>query len=202
MRYVRELSSSIPPFRLSSMWIGLVLACATSESPKFWHDSANRLVVAGPLLGPIDNLETLGPLLCEELRKMPGATAGNRRGGQEYCGVIYQRPGSDRFYASHPSSLGPALEAAGGRKQCFIPDVVSDPGAPSSVIYADYHNHPSSTRFSPEDLQARRQRFYFRVMLNPLCEMYLYDFQARTVFQLKDGKFAAIKHVTDDVRGE
>jgi hypothetical protein len=181
---------------------GLVIACASGAPPKFWYDSKNRLVVAGPLLGPADNLETLAPQLCEVLRELPGATAGNRRGGQEYCGAIYRRPGDERFYASHPSSAGPPLDAPGGRKQCFVPDVVSDPDAPGASIYADYHGHPSITRFSPEDLQARRQRFYFRVMFNPICEVYLYDFQARTVFQLKDGDFVPIKRVADDSRGE
>jgi hypothetical protein len=182
--------------------MGLAGACATSGPPRFWLDSQNRLIVAGPLSGPADNLETLGPQLCEALRELPGVAAGNRRGGQEYCGAIYQRPGDARFYASHPSSLGPHLEAPGGRKQCIVPEAVSDPASPDATIYADYHSHPSITRFSPEDLQARRQRFYFRVMFNPLCEVYLYDFQARTAFQLKDGEFVPIKHVADDVRGE
>ena len=79
---------------------------------------------------------------------------------------------------------------------------MSDPGAPDSRIYADCHSHPSITRFSPEDLQARRQRFYFRMMFNPICEVYVYDFQARTVLQLTDGKLVPIKHVADDLRGE
>ncbi|MFL5348909.1 MAG: hypothetical protein ACJ8AT_29270 [Hyalangium sp.] len=142
------------------------------------------------------------PELCKVIREKPGAMAGNRRGGQEYCGLIYQRPGDARFYASYPSPLGPPLEASGGRKKCFIPDAVSDPAAPDATIYADYHGHPAITRFSPEDLQAQRQHFYFRVMFNPICEVYLYDFQDRTVFQLKDGKFEPIKHVADDIRGE
>jgi proteasome lid subunit RPN8/RPN11 len=97
---------------------------------------------------------------------MPGATAGHRTGGQEYCGVIYQR-------------------AEGG-----------------GYFHADYHSHPALTTFSPEDLQARRQRFYFRVMFNPSCAVYLYDFQARTVYQLDGGRFVPLKRVTDDLRGE
>lgn len=193
---------TIPAWSLIPLVTGLLSACATSGPPRFWRDSQNRLVVAGPLLGPSATLEGLLPELCLVLREMPGATAGNRREGQEYCGVVYQRPGDDRFYASQPSSLGPALDAAGGRKLCFIPDAVSDSAAPDTVIHADYHSHPSITRFSPEDLQARRQRFYFRVMFNPICEVYLYDFQARTVLQLKDGKFESLKHVADDMRGE
>jgi hypothetical protein len=195
-RFARQARS------FSLILMGLCAACATSGPPRFWIDSERRLVVAGPLLGPIDNLETLGPRLCAVLRELPGAMAGNRRGGQEYCGVVYQRPGDERFYASYPSSLGPPIDAPGGRKQCFVPDAVSDPGAPDAIIYADYHGHPSITHFSPEDLQARRQRFYFRVMFNPICEVYLYDFQARTVFQLTGGKFEPIKQVADDLRGE
>jgi hypothetical protein len=39
-------------------------------------------------------------------------------------------------------------------------------------------------------------------MFNPICKVYLYDFQARTVLQLQDGKFSPIKQVTDDLRGE
>jgi hypothetical protein len=202
MRCAKKRETATPASSLIPMLLGLVSACATGGPPTFWHDAQNRLVVAGPLIGPAAALEVLVPQLCEVLRERPGATAGNRRGGQEYCGLIYQRPGDARFYASHPSSLGPPLEAAGGRKQCFVPDAVSDPAAPDATIYADYHSHPSITRFSPEDLQARRQRFYFRVMFNPICEVYLYDFQARTAFQLKDGKLEPIKHVADDVRGE
>jgi hypothetical protein len=202
MRCPNLSETAIPAYGLVPFLMGLVAACATSGPPKFWRDSQNRLVVAGPLLGPADTLETLVPQLCTALREMPGVAAGNRRGGQEYCGVIYQRPGDERLYASHPSTLGPPLDAPGGRKQCFVPDAVSDPDAPGSLIYADYHSHPSITRFSPEDLQARRQRFYFRVMFNPICEVYVYDFQARTVFQLMDGKFVPIKHVADDLRGE
>lgn len=182
--------------------LGLASACATSGPPKFWRDAQNRLMVEGPLLGPVDTLETLGLQLCGALHERPGVSAGNRRGGQEYCGVIYQHPGDERFYASHPSTLGPPLEAPGGRKQCYVPDAVSDPSTPDSRIYADYHSDPSITRFSPEDLQARRQRFYFRVMFNPICEVYVYDFQARTVLQLTDGKLVPIKHVADDLRGE
>ncbi|WP_309890888.1 hypothetical protein [Archangium sp.] len=154
------------------------------------------------MLGPADNVETLAPQICEKVRGLPGAKAGHQRGGQEYCGAIYQRPGDARFFASHPSTLGPAVDLPGGRKACFPPDAVSDPETPEGKIYADYHNHPAISRFSPEDLQAHRQRFYFRVMFNPICEVYLYDFQDRTVFQLHDGKFAPIKQVTDDLRGE
>ena len=39
-------------------------------------------------------------------------------------------------------------------------------------------------------------------MFNPICEIFLYDFPARTVFQLQDGKFVPTKQVTDDFRGE
>ncbi|HYO58097.1 hypothetical protein [Archangium sp.] len=181
---------------------GNILGCATGGQPKFWRDPDGRIIVVGPMLGPVDNLETLAPLLCEKVRDLPGATAGHQRGGQEYCGAIYQRPGDTRFFASHPSSLGPPVDLSGGRKACFPPDAVSDPEAPEGKIHADYHSHPAVSRFSPEDLQAHRQRFYFRVMFNRICEVYLYDFQARTVFQLQDGKFAPIKQVTDDIRGE
>lgn len=182
--------------------LGSSLGCATSGQPRFWLEPNGRITVAGPMLGPADNLETLAPQLCEKVREMPGATAGHQRGGQEYCGAIYQRPGDTRFFASYPSSLGPPVDLPGGRKACFPPSAVSDPEAPGGQIYADYHSHPATSRFSPEDLQARRQRFYFRVMFNPTCEVYLYDFQARTVFQLQAGKFAPIKQVADDVRGE
>ena len=40
------------------------------------------------------------------------------------------------------------------------------------------------------------------MMFNPACEVYLYDFQERTVLQLKDGQFVPIKRITDDLRGE
>jgi hypothetical protein len=39
-------------------------------------------------------------------------------------------------------------------------------------------------------------------MFNPICEVYLYDFQDRTVYRLVDGEFRPAKKVTDDVRGE
>ena len=94
--------------------LGLASACTTSGPPKFWRDAQNRLVVEGPLLGPVDTLETLGLQLCGALHERPGVAAGNRRGGQEYCGVIYQHLRDERFYASHPSTLGPPLEAPGG----------------------------------------------------------------------------------------
>ncbi|PTL85578.1 hypothetical protein DAT35_02355 [Vitiosangium sp. GDMCC 1.1324] len=182
--------------------LGSTLGCATGGPPKFWRKPDGRIVVTGPMLGPADNLEALAPRLCEKVRDMPGAKAGHQRGGQEYCGAIYRRRGDPRFFASYPSSLGPALDLPGGRKACYPPDEVNDPEASEVEIYADYHSHPAASRFSPEDLQARRQRFYFRVMFNTICEVYLYDFQARTVFQLRDGKFAPIKQVTDDFRGE
>jgi hypothetical protein len=182
--------------------VGSPLGCATSGQPNFWRDSEGRIIVKGPMVGPAADLETLAPQLCEKVRVLPGARAGHQRGGQEYCGAIYQRPGDTLFFASYPSSLGPPVDLPGGRKACTPPDSISDPEAPGGKIYADYHSHPAISRFSPEDLQARRQRFYFRVMFNPICEVYLYDFQARTVFQLKDGKFVPIKQETDDIRGE
>lgn len=181
---------------------GSILGCATGAQPKFWRDPDGNIIVMGPMLGPADNLETLAPQLCEKVRELPGAKAGHQRGGQEYCGAIYQRPGDTRFFASYPSSLGPPLDLPGGRKACIVPNKVSDSEVLGGQIYADYHSHPSVSRFSPEDLQARRQRFYFRVMFNRICEVYLYDFQERTVFQLQDGRFAPIKQVTDDIRGQ
>ncbi|MFP2927585.1 hypothetical protein ACLESO_20795 [Pyxidicoccus sp. 3LG] len=154
------------------------------------------------MLGPAADLESLAPQLCTRIRELPGATAGNRVGGQEYCGAIYQRPGNDGFYASHPSTFSPAVDLPGGRKACFPPDAVSDSASGEVRIHADYHSHPAITRFSPEDLQARRQRFYFRVMFNPICEVYLYDFQNRTVYQLTQGEFTPLKKVADDFLGE
>jgi hypothetical protein len=176
--------------------------CASGGQPRFWIDSQRHLVVAGPMVGPFDTLMDLAPKLCETVRQMPGATAGNQRGGQEYCGAIYQRNFESPFYASYPSSLGPPVDLPGGKKACRPPDMVSDPDAKNIHIYADYHSHPSVTEFSDVDLQARKQQFYFRVMFNPICEVYLYDFQARTVFQLRDGRFVETKHIVDDFRGE
>ncbi|WP_244239122.1 hypothetical protein [Corallococcus carmarthensis] len=77
-----------------------------------------------------------------------------------------------------------------------------DPDAQTVNIYADYHSHPAITGFSPEDLQARTQRYDFRLMFNPVCEVRLYDFQERTVFFLEDGQFVPVKRITDDLRGQ
>ena len=194
--------------RTSTRALALVFAglasssCAGGERATFWRDSRQRLIVAGPMLGPAADLETLTPQLCARIRELPGATAGNRVGGQEYCGAIYQRPGNTHFFASYPSTLSPPVELPGGRKACFPPEAVSDAEAGEVRIHADYHSHPAITRFSPEDLQARRQRFYFRAMFNPLCEVYLYDFQNRTVYQLTHGEFTPLKKVADDFLGE
>lgn len=188
---------------LASVAIALVAAgCASGGPQRFWRDPQRGIVVAGPMLGPADTLMELAPQLCATISRMPGATAGHRRGGQEYCGAIYQRNNEAPFYASYPSTLGPALELEGAKKACYPPHAVDDPRAQSIQIYADYHSHPAITQFSPFDLQGKRQIYYFRVMFNPICEVYLYDFQARTVLQLRDGKFVRIKQVTDDIRGE
>ncbi len=176
--------------------------CASSGELRFWRDPRGHIVVAGPMLGPFDSVSALAPRLCASIREMPGATAGNRREGQEYCGLIYQRNFEAAFFASYPSSISSPKQLPGGRKSCSVPGAVSDPEANSINIYADYHSHPSITFFSNEDLQASRQRFYFRVMFNPICEVYLYDFQDRTVYRLVDGEFRPAKKVTDDVRGE
>lgn len=189
------------PTRLAlCVYMSGMMGCATSGTPKFWREPDGGVIVAGPMLGPTDKLEALAPQLCERIRDMPGATAGHQRGGQEYCGAIYQRVGDAHFFASYPSSLGPPLELPGGRKACYPPSAVSD--TQKGIIYADYHSHPAASRFSPEDLQARRQRFYFRVMFNTNCEVYLYDFQERTVSQLLNGEFTAIKKITNDFLGE
>jgi hypothetical protein len=147
-------------------------------------------------------LTPLAPRLCEAIRELPGATAGNRREGQEDCGLIYQRNFEAAFFASHPASISSPRLLPGGRKSCSLPGAVSDPEAERVNIYADSHSHPSITQFSNEDLQADRQRYYFRVMFNPICEVYLYDFQERTVYKLMDGEFRPTRKVTDDVRGE
>jgi len=182
--------------------LGSVQGCSSNRQSQFWRDADNRIIVRGPLLGPADSLEILAPRLCEKVRDLPGAQAGHQRGGQEYCGAIYQRPGTHHFFASYPSSLGPPLDLPGGRKACYPPHAVSDSEALENKIYADYHSHPAITGFSPEDLQAKRQRFYFRVMFNKECEVYLYDLQDRTISQLQDGKFTPIQRLTDDLRGE
>lgn len=176
--------------------------CASGGTPRFWRDPQRGIVVAGPMLGPAQTLKELAPQLCATIGKLPGATARHTRGGQEYCGAIYQRNSEKPFYASYPSTLGPPLDLAGAKKACYPPHAVDDPSARSIQIYADYHSHPAITRFSPFDLQSKRQLYYFRVMFNPICEVYLYDFQARTVLQLRDGEFIPIKQVTDDERGE
>jgi hypothetical protein len=191
------------PQRITAiLLLGSTWGCVSNERPKFWRDPDGHITVTGPMVGPADSLEALAPQLCEQIRSMPGATAGHQRGGQEYCGAVYQRPGDTRFFASHPSSIGHPLDLPGGRKACLPPSSVLDPEATSVSIHSDYHSHPAITKFSPEDLQARRQRFYFRVMFNPICEVYLYDFQARTVYHLQGNQFVFIKQVTDDIRGE
>lgn len=174
-----------PRLLLMVLTLGVALGCASGQPSQAWREPDGRIIVKGPMLGPAQDLETLAPQLCERVRDMPGAQSGHQRGGQEYCGAIYQRPGSTQFFASYPSSFGPALDFPGGRKACFPPAAVHDPEVPGGTIYADYHSHPSASRFSPEDLQARRQRFYFRVMFNSRCEVYLYDFQEREVSQLQ-----------------
>ncbi|WP_342377884.1 hypothetical protein NVS55_01130 [Myxococcus stipitatus] len=189
-----------PLVLLASLLLG---GCAGGGAPTtFWRDDQGRIVVAGPMLGPHDSLTTLAPALCEAIRQRPGATAGNRREGQEYCGLIYQRNHEPAFFASHPASISSPRLLPGGRKSCSLPSVVSDPEAQDVRIHADYHSHPSITTFSNEDLQAARQRYYFRVMFNPICEVYLYDFQERTVYELKDGAFKPSRRITDDRRGE
>ncbi|WP_223638540.1 DUF4329 domain-containing protein [Corallococcus sp. EGB] len=180
----------------------MLLGCAGGGPSRFWIDEERRLVVAGPMVGPFDSLMTLAPELCKAVRQMPGATAGNSREGQEYCGVIYPRNFESPFYASYPSTLGHPLPLPGGRKSCKPPERVADPDARTINIYADYHSHPAITGFSPEELQARTQRYYFRLMFNPACEVRLYDFQERTVFLLEDGQFIPVKRVTDDLRGQ
>ncbi|RKG62238.1 hypothetical protein D7X30_02660 [Corallococcus sp. AB011P] len=187
-----------------SGWVllALLLGCAGGGSARFWFDTERRLVVAGPMVGPFDSLMALAPELCKVVRQMPGATAGNTREGQEYCGVIYQRNFESSFYASHPSTLSHPLPLPGGRKSCKPPERVEDPDARTINIYADYHSHPAITGFSPEDLQARTQRYYFRLMFNPVCEVRLYDFQERTVFLLEAGQFVPVKRITDDLRGQ
>ncbi len=191
----------VNPLLPLALVVGL-LGCASAGPPRFWRDSNGRIVVTGPMLGPAENLETLGSQLCEKVHEMPGATAGHTRGGQEYCGAIYQRADDTGYFASYPSTFSPPLDLPGGRKGCFPPSAVSDAGTRETTIHADYHSHPAISKFSPEDLQLRRQRFYFRLMFNTICEVYLYDFQARTVLQLQSGKFIPVKHVTDDLRGE
>ncbi|RYZ45298.1 MAG: hypothetical protein EOO72_04435 [Myxococcaceae bacterium] len=180
----------------------LLTGCAVGSPARFWLNAQRRLVVAGPMVGPFDSLMTLAPELCTVVKQMPGATAGNTREGQEYCGVIYQRNFESAFYASHPSTLSHPLPMAGRRKSCKPPEFVSDPDAQTINIYADYHSHPAITGFSPEDLQLRTQRYYFRMMFNPVCEIRLYDFQGRTVFILEGGQFVPVKRITDDLRGE
>lgn len=154
------------------------------------------------MFGPQERLSDLAVSLCQAVIDLPGATGGNRRGGQEYCGLIYQRNGASAFFASYPSTIGPPLEMPDGRKGCTPPSRVDDPSASSINIYADYHSHPAVTRFSPEDLSASRQRYYFRLMFNPRCEVYLYDFHERTVSLLKGSEFVFVKTVTDAARGE
>ncbi|QQR44983.1 hypothetical protein JKA73_02215 [Myxococcus xanthus] len=176
--------------------------CVGTVAQKYWRAAGGHIVVAGPMLGPFDNLSALAPRLCDAIRVMPGATVGNRREGQEYCGLVYQRNFEAAFFASYPSSISSPVQLPGGRKSCSVPSAVSDPDAYNISIYADFHSHPSVTPFSNEDLQAQRQRYYFRVMFNPLCEVYLYDFQERTVYRLMDGEFHPTKRVTDDIRGE
>lgn len=192
------------PSGLHVAWVAVLVlgGCASSGSPRFWRDPKGHIVVTGPMLGPFDSLTALAPRLCEAIRELPGATAGNRREGQEYCGLIYQRNFEAPFFASHPSSISSPTQLPGGRKSCSVPGAVSDPEASNISIHADFHSHPSITKFSNEDLQAARQRYYFRVMFNPICEVYLYDFQARTVYSLAEGEFRPIRKVTDDIRGE
>jgi hypothetical protein len=183
----------------------VVAASCMSVAPRFWRDRNRGIVVQGPMLDSENELSELSKLsvaLCQAVILLPGATAGNKRGGQEYCGLIYQRNGERAYLASYPSTIGPQLEMPDGRKGCTPPDAVEDSKASSVSIYADYHSHPSITRFSPEDLQARRQRYYFRMMFNPRCEVYLYDFQERTVSELRDGEFVFVKRINDDERGE
>lgn len=190
------------PARLVLLVSALIGGCGGSSASRFWRDATGQIVVAGPMLGPHDNLTALAPRLCEAVRQLPGAAAGNRREGQEYCGLIYQRDTEPMFFASQPSSISSPRQLPGGRKSCSVPSTVSDPEARSIRIFADYHSHPAITTFSNEDLQATRQRFYFRIMFNPICEVYLYDFQERTVYELQDGEFKATRKITDDRRGE
>lgn len=77
-----------------------------------------------------------------------------------------------------------------------------DTTAREGKIYADYHSHPAVSTFSPEDLKTNRQRFYFRMMFNTACEIYLYDFQARMVSRLQEGVFIPFEQVSDQVHGE
>lgn len=116
-----------------ALTVGL-LGCASTGPPRFWRDSNGRIVVTGPMLGPVANLETLGSQLCEKIHEMPGATAGHTRGGQEYCGAIYQRPGGTAYFASYPSTFSPPLDLPGGRKGCFPPSTVSDAEARDVTI--------------------------------------------------------------------
>lgn len=182
--------------------VAVGLGCAAEGQKRFWRDREGRVIVEGPMLGPAESLESLAPKLCAEVRALPGATAGHRRGGQEYCGAIYQRPGDNRFFASYPSYLGPPLELPQGRKSCYPPSEVHDAVVPRTSIFADYHSHPSATTFSPDDLKTSRQRFYFRVMFNSICEVFLYDFQGRAISRLQEGRFMPIGSASDEVVGE
>ncbi|WXH28587.1 hypothetical protein WA016_02532 [Myxococcus stipitatus] len=153
------------------------------------------------MLGPFERLSDLGPELCASVRELPGAVAGHDRAGQEYCGLIYQRNFEAAFFATFPANESPAMPLPSRKKSCYPVEVVNDPDARSIYVYADYHSHPGITMFSEDDLKLKNQPFYFRVQFNPRCEIYLYELQTRTVFQLQGKEFVPIKKVTYDHLG-
>ncbi|WP_342378563.1 hypothetical protein NVS55_04155 [Myxococcus stipitatus] len=186
---------------MGTVLLGMLVGGCSGGNRHFWRDNRNRLIVAGPMIGPYDSLTDLSPDLCEKVMEFPGARAGHDRPGQEYCGAVYQRNFEAPFYASFPSNSSSPVPIAGRKKNCDPVDGVQDAAATRINIYADYHSPPGKTMFSEDDLKLKNQPYYVRVQFNPYCEVYLYEVQTRTVFQLRDGRFVQVKKVAHDDLG-
>lgn len=157
---------------LTSVWL---LGCASG--PRVPEESANygyrdgRVWVRGPwdAITSSRDVDEVVDQLCPAVKQLPNAQLAHY--GQEYCGAIYSL-GDGTYYASYASPLAdPALAYPEKDKNCKTVRYVDDArGRPS--ILADFHSHPyKSSSLSPQDKQARWQRWSIRIQFDTSCRI-------------------------------